>query len=312
MTLHAKSGFTLLECIIAIALITILIFLTLLGVHAVREQSRSTQCKNNIRQWSITILQHADLKRSYPSNDERLPQDDGHSLGAYLSLVRMIEGNFERYRKYDPPNLILHNEPFAHPAYAYCPSEFQPGIINYRFNTGSEGKRGFTRRFMEHANGPFVATGPDVRTTRVTDGLSNVASVSERQAIPSGNHETMLRFARTNRNVYSNLTPDDYAPWCDQAGWAKRELQYVALPHGTHFDAIYYSHILGPNSAHKDCYSSNLEWAIDPRSFHSGVVNVGFLDGRVISVCDSITITVWRALGGIDDGTIDPDSMGSE
>jgi prepilin-type processing-associated H-X9-DG protein len=61
-----------------------------------------------------------------------------------------------------------------------------------------------------------------------------------------------------------------------------------------------------PNWTGEDCWtstSSNIpdtpgEHAIiSARSKHSGVVNVCFGDGHVISVGDTIDLAVWRALG---------------
>ena len=61
-----RRGFTLLELLVAIAIIGILLSLLLVGIQYSREAMRRTVCQNNLRQIGIALSQYASRIRSYP------------------------------------------------------------------------------------------------------------------------------------------------------------------------------------------------------------------------------------------------------
>ncbi|MEM7228464.1 MAG: type II secretion system protein [Planctomycetota bacterium] len=61
-----STGFSLVELLVAIAVVSILLSLLLPTVSRVRGASRATSCASNLRQMTITVQQYALTHRAYP------------------------------------------------------------------------------------------------------------------------------------------------------------------------------------------------------------------------------------------------------
>lgn len=62
-----RRAFTLVELLVVIAIIGILVALLLPAVNAAREAARKTQCTNNMKQWCLAMLTHAEARRQLPA-----------------------------------------------------------------------------------------------------------------------------------------------------------------------------------------------------------------------------------------------------
>jgi prepilin-type N-terminal cleavage/methylation domain-containing protein/prepilin-type processing-associated H-X9-DG protein len=65
MSQRVKRGFTLIELLVVIAIIATLIALLLPAVQAAREAARRTQCRNNLKQWTLAQHNYADVNGGF-------------------------------------------------------------------------------------------------------------------------------------------------------------------------------------------------------------------------------------------------------
>ena len=65
-----SHGFTLVELLVVISIISILVALLLPAVNSAREAARKTQCKNNLRQLGLATLNYESSRRHLPPSAE--------------------------------------------------------------------------------------------------------------------------------------------------------------------------------------------------------------------------------------------------
>jgi prepilin-type N-terminal cleavage/methylation domain-containing protein len=167
-----------------------------------------------------------------------------------------------------------------------------------------------------NADGAFYANSK-VRITDVTDGSSNTAFLSEStlgvmgtenaRTQPGGDPMLAYKVLYAPGDPPTNPTTCDGAPIAWNASnargfsWTKGELRCTA-----------YTHWYAPNTQIQDCirgltsaqYTSVAVGIKTARSNHSGGVNVGFGEGSVHFITDSIDLPTWRGLGTIRGGEV--------
>ncbi|MEX2170745.1 MAG: DUF1559 domain-containing protein [Pirellulales bacterium] len=92
-----KRGFTLVELLVVIAIIGILVALLLPAIQAAREAARRTQCKNNLKNIGLSILNFHDTYKLFPTGGS-VPQA---KIQDYLQDTHTVQN--ETARK-GPPN----------------------------------------------------------------------------------------------------------------------------------------------------------------------------------------------------------------
>ncbi|MCA9297176.1 MAG: DUF1559 domain-containing protein [Phycisphaerales bacterium] len=75
----SRCGFSLIELLVALGVITVLAALLAPAVQSARESARRLQCQNNLRQIGIALENHQDQFGMFPRDGDR-----GHGFGSYL------------------------------------------------------------------------------------------------------------------------------------------------------------------------------------------------------------------------------------
>lgn len=305
----SRSGLTMLELAVSLAIVGILIAILVPVVQQTRAVSRRASCSNNMHQIGIGLHSFHDVKGQFPGVfyvRELLPYlEIGIGASAFDPSTgwdfRTLEQVAES--KVFPINSI--------PTYI-CPSDpaqqLAKGLVpSYRMNQGTgyeKNEDGFWKR-------------PDGTSTRdFSDGLSQTAAFAERllyrgtfwSEIPEGPldptpDQKRRRCAQVD-GFFLKSEIDMLADACEHdAVWFGGQAGHLCTPVSGGCSYHDYNHIMTPNK--NSCYTGfpTLEFPADSysamttSSLHTGGVNVLFADGSVHFISDSIDRNPWRALG---------------
>lgn len=332
-----RRAFTLIELLVVIAIIAVLIGLLLPAVQQAREAARRTQCKNNLKQFGLSIHNYESSVGSFPPGRTGFPM----VFSAHAQLLPYFDGanvyngiDFNTAPTFPEPPVA----PYSRNTIAsmtrmpifLCPSDF--GTIqgnsyaptNYVVCTGSGSNP--TARYIRAGDG--VMFDPRligiVRFRDVIDGLSNTVAFSESilgNGYSAGGDGTSSIPGSTNpvspTQQVLNLTTNQpsggpYTAANDTSlttcvvgatGWwaGNRGAKWM----NGHFGDTLYNHGLTPNSSHFDC--GNLSHAVGltaARSRHSGGVTVLMCDGSVRFVGNNVDLTIWQSLATKSGGEV--------
>jgi prepilin-type N-terminal cleavage/methylation domain-containing protein len=321
-------GFTLIEVLVVIAIISLLVALLVPAVFAARESSRRAWCANNLRQIGLAI-------QSYHAATNVLPfgvgPDDDQAIStigslnsrryscqaqllAYLELGTifnsinfMVAPFFPAVSGLAPPNGQLGVNGTAATTVIsvfLCPSDqdrlVQPwGHNNYRCCNGST--------WLGRAADGMFGQASRIRFADITDGLSNTAAFCERDK-GTGNPQVYDRLADlyANPGVWTQAT---FSQWCASLSQAQAVTLYHDVDGGQNWlegnmNWTRYNHVLPPNS---NACKNGLTWngvAMTATSAHWSGVNLLLGDGSVRFVKASIALSTWQAFATISRGEI--------
>ena len=169
-----RSGFTLYQLLVLIAVFAILLGLLLPAVQKVREAAARTQSMNNLKQIALACHVYYDSNKVLPSGN------DDNNFSASARLLPFIEqDNVYKQIDFKKPvddkaNANVRQtllKVFLSPRDPVMAVSADYGPTNYLFNAGSE-------TALEKNNGLFFKDSK-IRFADVTDGLSNTALAGE-------------------------------------------------------------------------------------------------------------------------------------
>ena len=313
----SSRGFTLVELLVVIAIIGILIGMLLPAVQQVREAARRSQCSNNMKQWSLGILNYESALMKFPFGSKGKsfnlsPQATNLRQTWVMHLFPYLEqGNLAAASDYNldffvAPNTIpftLNGSTGQNAPLFVCPSDngnidqdgageqFQRTRGSYVVNWGNAIYPKFqsaTAAFVEpnglapfyHQNGIRGLPGK-VGFGNITDGSSNTLMMSEGLIPESALDDDWRGDFHNDDGVFRFHTinpPNTSVP--DELGRAQ-DTGDPAMPF-----------VIGNNMQNA------------ARSRHTGGVNASRCDGSVKFFSDSVAPITWSALGTMNGGEV--------
>lgn len=285
-----RRGFTLIELLVVITIISLLVALLLPAVQAAREAARRARCASNLRQFGLAALNYESAHSALPSGMLPAVADDFPDLTWGLSTFVRVLPFLDAGPLYDSANFSRQAITPAHGTLAstglavlLCPSDpyvarSEPidtvygapagtGIVQHHTSYGGcQGAWGLEIIALSPNSAAQVANmngtifpGSSVRLAEITDGTGTTILFAEATYghIPDPSLRPAAR--RWNIGFVSDSMVSAYYP-------------LNAASRGVPF-------LLDDNS---------LRWASSVGSYHPGGANVGFCDGSVRFLKDSI------------------------
>lgn len=325
---HLNRGFTIVELLVVMAIISILIGLLLPAVQQAREAARRTQCRNNLHQIGIAMTIYHDLQRVLPPS-YIVGAGTGGRWSAQVRLLPFLEEE-NYYELADLDTAYTSGSQLStHRVGMYiCPSEPRQQVradgehypLNYAVNVG-------TWKVFEHAatfdeggkgsDGPFHPNA-NVYLSKVKDGTSTTIAFSEVRAFTPYVRDGQLSgdtvpatppvsLAALNNGEFK--LESGHTEWVDgrvhQTGFTTAFTPNSDTPvEGATGDAgdPLSGDYTSCREARSGCEGETTYAAVTARSYHVGAVFNLYLDGSVHAISENITLDIWRALGTHDSG----------
>jgi prepilin-type N-terminal cleavage/methylation domain-containing protein len=190
---QSRRAFTLIELLVVIAIIAVLVALLLPAVQQAREAARRTQCKNNLAQIGLAVMNYEMAHGVLPPGCvNQTGPIQSTPEGYHMSWIAQILPNIEQRAVYKAIDFKLG-------AYAQSTTVSQVTLPAFHCPSSSENLSGLGVSFSSYAgchhdqegpidvdnNGVFFLNSA-VRFKDVLDGASNTIFVGEKQGLDSG------------------------------------------------------------------------------------------------------------------------------
>jgi len=149
-----RSGFSLLELLISIAIVAVLAAVLVVATGGVREKSNSVKCAGNLRSLSSAMLQYVGDNGRYPCSDDSTQMD----LWFHLALPPYL-GDADRAGQ------VLGEDAISSRPYYFCPA----AVSRYRSGLGPNGGKTYSMN-VNLNRAPVAAIERPSKTMMLMDG----------------------------------------------------------------------------------------------------------------------------------------------
>lgn len=321
---RSRSAFTLVELLVVITVIVILMMLLFPAVQAVRQASRKTQCKNNMRQIALACHSHLEAQGSFPNLRFRRfgsETDQGWMTSTlpYLeqtTVDQLYDWTLDWYAPENKEAVTVPISAFRCPSVGGSGDDLQDQMVEGQF-AGVWGDAEYVGALTEYAGVAGIMGGlrsagyvPETMDT-LNAGVIGTNRPRRAGEIPDGMSRTLLLVEAAGRpTVYRGGKPSMIEN--DQSLVLEAETLHTsgnipgawAAPNGLWFRGFTFDGLEQPGPCAVNC--SNFTGGI--YSFHPGGANVAMADGGVRFLTRKTDIYVAIALvtrqGGENDDQI--------
>lgn len=305
------SGMTLVELLVAIAVISILISILLPAIQSSRNAARAATCRSRLRQVGLALHNYQVDNQVFPPSLFGLDLASSNRYDTFSVYARLMPyldqaAVAQRIRwvgDANQPATIFDGEIPEMPELR-CPSEF--GIASkgasFGFSTGvlpgPYPAVDLMPASLKSLVGAFTLLPATPQHFR--DGLSQTVGMSEIRFGSGGGFDSSRDAAKVNVSGASPIVVATPNFWINQCQAVTAPVANWDASHGhAWIDAtrLYYGHILPPNTPVIDCQDGTQVGAFAARSYHKQVIHSLLMDGNVRGFSNSIAIRVWWALG---------------
>lgn len=187
--LGCRVGFSLVELLVVIGIISLLLSLALPAIQRVRESAARVQCQNNLKQIGIALHHHHDTYGRLPPQPAKDENDPNYSL-TWMALILPQIDQGPLWEATERAFQIEPRKPFDNPPHAglatvvktyVCPDDgrlFSPLL-------DKDGVTAANTSYLGVSGGKQLADGvmsqiPGIRFSEITDGTSATLMVGER------------------------------------------------------------------------------------------------------------------------------------